>query len=716
MSNNKQMPAATPRGPVGGGMRGPMGGGPMGGGPMGGAMIPGQKAKDFKGTLRKLIAYLKPFIPVMIIVIILAITSTILGLQAPKIMARATDEIVGGFVGKMGLSAISEVQESDAFAPMLAKMGITPIKDCTTNDLKADSFQKTATLLMQQVENMPEDQKPEILSKYDLTDEKITEIADRIRTLGGGVDFTVIRDILLFLTFLYVLSSAFSYLQQFIMAGVTQKIVFNMRRDINAKLTRLPLKYYDSRTHGEILSRVTNDVDTISTSLQQSLTQIITSAVMIVGILVMLVSISPYMALISLATLPLVMVMTIFIAKNSQKYFKGTQISLGELNGHVEEMYTGHSVVKAYNYETKSIEIFEKTNAELCGNVWKSQFLSGSMMPAINFVSNLGYVAVCVVGGVIASGGGISIGDIQACIQYSRQLNMPIAQASQVANILQSTIAAAERVFEVLDEPEQQADPAAPEQVLNPLGNVQMEQIRFGYTGEQTLIHGLDIDVKPGQTIAIVGPTGAGKTTLVNLLMRFYEVDGGRITIDGIDSRNMTREDLRDLFGMVLQDTWLFTGTIYDNIAFGRQGATREEVIEAAKAAHADHFIRTLPQGYDTVLSEDAANISQGQRQLLTIARAVLKDPAILILDEATSSVDTRTEVLIQEAMSRLQHGRTSFVIAHRLSTIRNADSILVMNHGDIVEKGSHEALMAANGFYAELYNSQFTTGVIESA
>lgn len=711
MSNNKAMPTETSRGPAGGGMRGPMGGGPMGGG-----MMPGQKAKDFKGTLRKLIAYLKPFLPMMILVIILAITSTILTLQAPKIMARATDEIVGGFVGKMGLSAISDVQESTNFAPMIVKMGITPIADCTTNEQKADSFQQTATLLMQQLENIPEDQKPDILTKYDLTEESITEISDRIRTLGGGVDFTIIRDILLLLGVLYLLSAAFSYGQQYIMAGVTQKIVFNMRRDINAKLTRLPLKYYDSRTHGEILSRVTNDVDTISSSLQQSLTQIITSAVMIVGIIVMLVTISPYMALISLATLPIVMTMTIFIAKKSQKYFKGTQASLGDLNGHVEEMYTGHSVVKAYNYEAKSIEVFEKTNEELCGYVWKSQFLSGSMMPAINFVSNLGYVAVCVVGGVIASGGGISIGDIQACIQYSRQLNMPIAQASQIANILQSTIAAAERVFEVLEEPEQQPDPVAPEQVVNPQGNVQLEQIRFGYTGEQTLIHGLDIDVKPGQTIAIVGPTGAGKTTLVNLLMRFYEVDGGRITIDGVDSRNMTREGLRDLFGMVLQDTWLFTGTIYDNIAFGRQDSTREEVIAAAKAAHADHFIRTLPQGYDTILNEDATNISQGQRQLLTIARAVLKDPAILILDEATSSVDTRTEVLIQEAMSRLQHGRTSFVIAHRLSTIRNADSILVMNHGDIVEKGSHEQLMAADGFYAELYNSQFTTGVIESA
>lgn len=523
------------------------------------------------------------------------------------------------------------------------------------------------------------------------------------------LDFGYLEQIVLTLVALYVLSALFSYIQQYLMAGVAQTTVYDLRRDVDAKLSRLPLKFYDSRTHGEILSRVTNDVDNIATTLQQSLTQLITSVVTIVGVIVIMLTISPLLTLIVLVTMPMYVVVTAFVAKRSQRYFAAQQRELGELNGHVEDMFTGHTIVKAFGHEARSIDRFNDINERLYEAGWKAQFVSGVIMPLMNFVSNLGYVIIAVVGGIFVIQGRITIGDVQAFIQYSQQFTQPIIQTANIANIIQSTIASAERVFELLDENEEVADGASAISIESARGSVAIEHVDFSYNTESPLIRDLNIDVHEGQTIAIVGPTGAGKTTLVNLLMRFYDVNAGRITVDGVDIRDIKRGSLRSVFGMVLQDTWLFNGTIRDNIAYGRAGATEEEVVEAAKAAHADHFIRTLPDGYDTILNEEASNISLGQKQLLTIARAVLADPAILILDEATSSVDSRTEVLIQRAMGRLMAGRTSFVIAHRLSTIRDAEVILVMNHGSVVEHGRHEDLLARNGFYAELYNSQFT-------
>ncbi|HWG85740.1 MAG TPA: ABC transporter ATP-binding protein [Deinococcales bacterium] len=528
---------------------------------------------------------------------------------------------------------------------------------------------------------------------------------------GARVDFEYIGRILLILLGLYVISAAFSYLQQWIMAGVAQGVVLDLRRDTNHKLARLPLKYFDSRTHGEVLSRVTNDIDTISNTLQQSVTQLITSVVTIVGVLIMMLTINPVMTLIALVTIPLSFVATINIAVRSQKHFAGQQKALGELNGHVEEMYTGHRVVKAYGRERQSLEKFGEVNERLYDSAWRAQFMSGLLFPMMSFVNNIGYVLVCVVGGIYASRRLIEIGDLQAFIQYARQFSQPIAQTAQIANVIQSAIAAAERVFEVLDESEEEPDHATATTLPYPRGRVEFQKVTFGYKDDAPLFTNLDISIQPGQTAAIVGPTGAGKTTLVNLLMRFYEVQGGRITIDGTDIRDIKRADLHRMFGMVLQDTWLFNGTIRENIRYGREGASDDDVVRAAEAAHADHFIRTLPDGYDTILNEEASNISQGQRQLLTIARAILADPAILILDEATSSVDTRTEVAIQRAMLTLMRGRTSFVIAHRLSTIRDADLILVMNHGSVVEQGTHEQLLARRGFYADLYNSQFSDG-----
>ncbi len=523
------------------------------------------------------------------------------------------------------------------------------------------------------------------------------------------LDFAYLEQIVLTLVALYVLSALFSYIQQYLMAGVAQTTVYDLRRDVDAKLSRLPLKFYDSRTHGEILSRVTNDVDNIATTLQQSLTQLITSVVTIVGVIVIMLTISPLLTLIVLVTMPMYVVVTAFVAKRSQRYFAAQQRELGELNGHVEDMFTGHTIVKAFGHEARSIDRFNDINERLYEAGWKAQFVSGVIMPLMNFVSNLGYVIIAVVGGIFVIQGRITIGDVQAFIQYSQQFTQPIIQTANIANIIQSTIASAERVFELLDENEEVADGAGAIAIESARGSVAIEHVDFSYNTVSPLIRDLNIDVHEGQTIAIVGPTGAGKTTLVNLLMRFYDVNSGRITVDGVDIRDIKRGSLRSVFGMVLQDTWLFNGTIRDNIAYGRVGATEEEVVEAAKAAHADHFIRTLPDGYDTILNEEASNISLGQKQLLTIARAVLADPAILILDEATSSVDSRTEVLIQRAMGRLMAGRTSFVIAHRLSTIRDAEVILVMNHGSVVEQGRHEDLLARNGFYAELYNSQFT-------
>ncbi len=631
-----QRGAGGPGGPGAAGGRGPQGGGrgpgPFGGGP--GMMMPGQKAKNFKGTFRRLIHYLHPYRWRLCIVLAAAIASTIFSIVSPKILGKATTKLFEGLMGRM-------------------------------NDVP-----------------------------------------------GAAIDFQGIWQIIVLLVGLYALSSVFSYIMQFLMAGVAQKTVYSLRREVSEKLNRLPLKYYDSRTHGEIMSRVVNDVDNISNTLQQSLMQMITSVVTIVGIIVMMLTISPLMTVILLITLPLSFIAIKNIAGRSQRYFMGQQKELGELNGHVEEMYTGHKIVKAFGQERKSIEKFDEINDRLYQSGWRAQFISGIMMPIMNVINNFGYVAICIAGGILAMRRTIEVGDVQAFIQYARQFSWPLSQTASIANIIQSTIASAERVFEVLDEPEEVPEAAKDAvAIAKPRGDVALTNITFGYEENKPIIERMNIDVKQGQTIAIVGPTGAGKTTLVNLLMRFYEVNEGKITIDGVDITRMKRGHLRSLFGMVLQDTWLFGGTIRDNIGYGRDNATEEEIIEAAKAAFADHFIRTLPDGYDTVLNEEASNISQGQKQLLTIARAILADPAILILDEATSSVDTRTEVQIQHAMNRLMHGRTSFVIAHRLSTIRDADLILVMNKGTVIEQGTHEELMQQNGFYADLYNSQFTTG-----
>ncbi len=606
------------------GMPGPPGGGM-------GMRPPVEKAKDFKGTLRRLVRYLHPHRFRLLGVLIAAILSTVFSIISPKIMAEGTNILSEG-----------------------------------------------AIAIYQGVQ-------------------------------GAGVDFPALIKVLYLLVGLYLFSAAFMYVQQYLMAGVAQRVVYDMREQISAKVGRLPLKYFDSRTHGETLSRATNDVDNISNTLQQSLAQFITSVVTIVGVIIMMLTISPWMTLITLLTLPLSVVVVVAVASRSQKHFAGQQKSLGELNGHVEEMYTGHKVVKAFGRENQSVEQFEKVNEELYESGWKAQFISGIIMPLMSFVGNLGYVLICVVGGIFVTRGAITIGDILAFTQYSRQFTQPINQIANISNIIQSTIASAERVFELLDEEEEVPESNKPVVLQQPQGAVAFQGVNFGYKDDELLIRNMNIDVKPGQTVAIVGPTGAGKTTLINLLMRFYEIQDGQITIDGVNIEDMERSKLRSMFGMVLQDTWLFNGTIRDNIAYGREGATNEEVYEAARAAHADHFIRTLPDGYDTVLNEEASNISQGQKQLLTIARAILANPAILILDEATSSVDTRTEVFIQKAMNDLMQDRTSFVIAHRLSTIRGADLILVMDHGNVIEQGNHEELMDRQGFYADLYNSQFT-------
>lgn len=605
----------------------------MGRGPMGSTMgMPVQKAKDFKGTLKRLLGYLKPRKFQLFVVFIMAILSTVFSIVSPKILSKAIDKLFEG--------------------------------------------------IMMKFKGVP----------------------------GAAVDFTYIGKILVFLVFLYGFSAFFAYLQQFIMAGVAQNTVLVLRNDINDKLSRLPLKYFDSNTKGDILSRVTNDVDNISSTLQQSLTQLITSVVTIVGVIIMMLTISPLLTLITLITLPLFILATKPLIKRSQKFFSEQQKELGELNGHVEEMYTGHNVIKAFGHEKTAINEFNEINERLYESGWKAQFISGMIMPLMNFINNIGYVLVSVVGGILVTRNTITIGSVQAFIQYSKQFTQPINQTANIANILQSTVASAERVFELMDEPEESQDRDDAIVIENPQGTVKFENVDFSYKENTKLIENMNMDVKKGQTIAIVGPTGAGKTTLINLLMRFYEINDGSIKIDDVDITDMNRGDLRNMFGMVLQDTWLFNGTIRDNLAYGKEGATEEEIIAAAKAAHADHFIRTLPHGYDTILNEEASNISQGQKQLLTIARAILANPAILILDEATSSVDTRTEVQIQKAMNNLMEGRTSFVIAHRLSTIKDADLILVMNKGNVIEKGTHDELLKQDGFYADLYNSQFTS------
>jgi ATP-binding cassette subfamily B multidrug efflux pump len=533
---------------------------------------------------------------------------------------------------------------------------------------------------------------------------------------AGSVDFGYIGHILLILIGLYLISACFQYVQQYLMANVAQTTVYAMRKQVEEKFERLPLKFYDSRTHGELLSRAVNDLDNISSTLQQSLTQLITSVVTVVGVTVLMLTISPLLSLTVVLTLPLSLVITATIAKRSQAYFRRQQMMLGQLNGHVEEMYTGHQIVKAFGREHTSVAEFRELNDTYYEAGWRAQFATGMIMPIMTFVGNLGYVLVAVFGGIMVTRRAIAIGDVQAFIQYARQFSQPITQLSSITNTIQLTMASAERVFELLDEPEEVPDGQNAHVIAKPQGAVRFDHVHFRYKEDVPLIEDMSIDVEPGQTIAIAGPTGAGKTTLVNLLMRFYDVQAGSIRVDGIDIRDLKRGDLRRMFGMVLQDTWLFSGTIRENIAYGRENATQEDVVRAAKAAQADHFIRTLPDSYDTVLSGEATTLSQGQKQLLTIARAFLADPAVLILDEATSSVDTRTEVLIQRAMADLMKGRTSFVIAHRLSTIRNADLILVMNHGSIIEQGTHDQLVAQNGFYAELYNSQFTGRVLEEA
>ena len=524
-----------------------------------------------------------------------------------------------------------------------------------------------------------------------------------------SIDFSGIANILLWLVGLYALSSIFNYIQGFVTTGVSQKVAYNLRRDIAAKMNRMPLKYFDRTSHGDVLSRITNDVDTVAQSLNQSISQLVTAITTILGVLIMMLSISITMTIVAVLVLPVSMLVVRVVVKHSQKNFVGQQNALGDLNGHVEEMYGGHLVMKVFNGEKDSLDEFHELNDTLYQNAWKAQFLSGLMMPVLNFVSNLGYVGVCVLGGYLATKQIVEIGDIQAFIQYVRNFNQPITQTANMANLLQSTIAAAERVFVFLDEEEEPRESEHPVKLDHVEGKVEFDHVVFGYNEDKVIIKDFNATVQPEQKVAIVGPTGAGKTTMVNLLMRFYDVNSGAIRVDGVNIQDMSREDLRSLFGMVLQDTWLFGGSIRDNIAYGKLDATDEEIIEAAKAAHVDHFVRTLPEGYDTELNEEASNISQGQRQLLTIARALLADPPILILDEATSSVDTRTEVLIQKAMETLMKGRTSFIIAHRLSTIKDADTILVMKEGNIVEQGTHAELLAKGGFYAELYNSQFS-------
>ncbi len=601
------------------------------GGPMGhGGQRKFEKAKNFKGTMKKLVQYLQPYRFQIITVLLFAIGSAAFSIVGPKILGKATTKIFEGLI------------------------------------------------------------------------EKISGVPN------ASIDFGYIGKIAIILVVLYLVSAFFGFIQSFIMAGVAQKVSYNLRKQISEKIDTLPLKYFDRRTNGEVLSRITNDVDTVSQTLNQSLSQIITSITTLIGVLIMMLSISWIMTLATFVILPVSMILISLVVKKSQKYFKSQQEYLGHLNGQVEEVYGGHNIMKSFNREANVTKEFDVLNDTLYKSAWKSQFLSGMMMPIMSFVGNLGYVLVSILGGWLTVKNIITVGDIQAFIQYVRSFNQPISQIAQIANVMQSTAAAAERVFEFLDEEDEVKDPETSIDTSNIEGEVEFENVNFGYNPEKTIINDFSVDVKSGQKVAIVGPTGAGKTTIVKLLMRFYEINNGSIKIDGHDIRDFKRKDLRNLFGMVLQDTWLFNGTIMENLRYGRLDATDEEVYEAAKVAHVDHFVKTLPNGYNMELNEEASNISQGQKQLLTIARAFLKDPKLLILDEATSSVDTRTELLIQKAMEKLMEGRTSFIIAHRLSTIRDADIILVMKDGDIVEQGNHEELLKKGGFYANLYNSQF--------
>ncbi|HLY15484.1 MAG TPA: ABC transporter ATP-binding protein, partial [Candidatus Limnocylindrales bacterium] len=654
--------APAPSGPpagagMGSGGRPPMRRGMGPGGMMGG--MPAEKSKNFKVAFGRLLARLRPEAPLIALVFVLAIISVTFAVIGPKILGDATNTIFQGAISKQLPVGVTQAQAvaglraagKGQLADMLASLTLTP---------------------------------------------------------GVGIDFGALGGILLLLTGVYLLSSAFSWMQAYIMAGVTQRTVYRLRRDVDEKLGRLPLKYFDGHPRGDILSRVTNDIDNIGQTLQQSLTQLITALLTVIGVLVMMLLISPLLAFVSLLAVPISIVVTVLIAGRSQKQFARQWASTGALNGQVEEMHTGHAIVKVFGRQEEAIARFDAENAKLYDASYRAQFISGIIQPSMNFIANLNYVAIAVIGGLQVASGQLSLGDVVAFIQYSRQFTFPIVQTASIANVLQSAAASAERIFELLDEPEEIRDPVHPELIEHAQGAVTFEDVSFRYEPDKPLIDDLNLDVKAGQTIAIVGPTGAGKTTLVNLLMRFYEIDGGRITVEGIDTRATTRDNLRQTFGMVLQDTWLFHGTISENIGYGKEDATEAEIEAAAEAAHVDHFVRTLPGGYETVIDDDATNVSAGEKQLLTIARAFLADPPILILDEATSSVDTRTEVLIQRAMARLMKGRTTFVIAHRLSTIRDADTILVMDHGHIIEQGTHEALLAARGFYYDLYNSQF--------
>jgi ATP-binding cassette subfamily B protein len=627
---------------------------------------PAEKPRNFGESFRRLIGRLRPEAPLILLVVALAVVSVSFAVVGPKILGNATNDIFQGLVSKNLPAGVTQDQAVAA--------------------LRAQGQNQVA----------------DMLSSMHLTP-------------GQGVDFGALGQVLLLLAGVYLLSSVFGWMQAYIMAGVTQRTVYRLRRDADLKLGRLPLRYFDDHPRGDVLSRVTNDIDNIGQTLQQSLTQLISSLLTVIGVLILMLTISPILAVISLLAVPVSIVVTVLIASRSQKQFVRQWSSTGTLNGHVEEMHTGHSIVKVFGRQEEAIARFDEENERLYEASYRAQFISGIIQPAMNFIANLNYVAIAVIGGLRVAAGHMSLGDVIAFIQYSRQFTFPIVQTASIANVMQSAVASAERVFELLDETEEVADPVRPVPLDKALGAVAFEDISFRYLPDVPLIDDLDLNVEAGQTVAIVGPTGAGKTTLVNLLMRFYEIDSGRILVDGIDTRDLTRDALRRTFGMVLQDTWLFHGTIRENIAYGREDATEEEIVRAAEAAHVDHFVRTLPTGYETVIDDDATNLSAGEKQLLTIARAFLADPPVLILDEATSSVDTRTEVLIQRAMARLMRGRTTFVIAHRLSTIRDAHSILVMNRGSIVEQGTHDELLAARGFYYDLYNSQFVEPLAEA-
>jgi ATP-binding cassette subfamily B multidrug efflux pump len=664
-------PASGAGRPTGVGGPGGRGRGPMGGGmgPMGHLAMPVEKPKDFRGTFRRLVGELRPERALILFVVVVAFLSTAGQVFGPKILGNGINKLMDGIVGK--------------------QMGL---------------FLPAGTTHAQAVEILKQSHSP-------LAD----VVASTNAVPGVGIDFGSLMTVLLALTALYLIATLLSWVAWYTMAGVSQRTVYRLRRDVDEKLARLPLKYFDTHPRGDTLSRVTNDIDNIANTLQQSLTQIITSFATIVGVLAMMFWISPLLAAISLLVLPTAAILTMFIARRSQKQFAEQWKRTGVLNGHVEESHTGHSIVKVFGHQEDAIRRFDEENQRVYEASFRAQFISGLIMPVMTFVSNLNYVAIGVLGGIQVATGGMSLGDVQAFIQYSRSFTMPITQMASIMNLLQSTMASAERVFELLDEAEELPDTETPRVLDHATGHVTLEGVSFRYLPETPLIDDLNVDVRSGEVLAIVGPTGAGKTTVVNLLMRFYEIDKGSIKIDGIDIRDLTRDNLRRTFGMVLQDSWLFGGTIRENIAYGRENATEDEIIAAAKAAHVDHFVRTMPLGYDTVIDDDASNLSSGEKQLLTIARAFLADPEILILDEATSSVDTRTEILVQQAMGKLMKGRTAFVIAHRLSTIRSADEILVMDQGKIVEQGSHDELIARKGFYYDLYNSQFEEAIAEA-